>query len=148
MNRIWKNRIIMIVIIILSLYFANDARVFPARGGVFPLFSFACIILLSIGYLITTFVSSRKYKSENQEDSPDEKTNKPYLLFLLTVMQVFLMDKVGYFVSTGVFFISSCMLMGLRRYWLILISIVIMLPTFYVFFVIALKAELPKGILF
>ena len=148
MKRIWKDRIIVFIIIILSLYFANDARDFPARGGIFPLFSLVCMIMLSIGYLIANFVSSRKYQLVTQEDLPDERSSRPYILFLLVVVQVFLMDKVGYFVSTGLFFICSCVLMGLRRFGLILISMVIMLPAFYVFFTIILKAELPKGILF
>ena len=148
MTKVWQNRCIAIVLISLSVYLGNQARDFPARGGVFPLFSFACIALLALTLLITTFFEKTPSQPEEKKVKLNWDNTKPYILFGLVIIQVYVMKSLGYFVSTGLFMILSALMLGTRKIRTIAYTIIIIFPLFYLFFVIGLKVELPRGILF
>ena len=148
MSKRWQNRIVAVGLICLSMYLGNQARDFPARGGVFPVFSFACIILLSLLLLISTFFDKRAPSEDEKTFRFNWNELKPYLLFVLVIVQIAVMKSVGYFVSTGLFFISATLILGIRRHRTILYTLIIVLPLFYLFFEIGLKVELPQGVLF
>lgn len=147
MSRVWKDRCIMFFLILLSLYLSHKAWYFPARGGVFPIFSFACIILLCLGYLIGTFRGGRPAARPEPVKKAGWNELKPYILCLFVILEVVLMTKIGYFVTTALFLFCAPLILGLKNYRLILLTLVIILPLFYIFFVIGLKADLPAGIL-
>ena len=148
MTKIWQNRFIAIVLISLSVYLGNQARDFPARGGVFPLFSFVCIALLALILLISTFFEKTPSQPGEQKVKLNWDKIKPYILFGLVIIQVYVMELLGYFVSTGLFMILSALMLGTRKIRTIAYTIIIIFPVFYLFFVIGLKVELPRGILF
>jgi hypothetical protein len=149
MNKIWKDRIIAITSILGSLYLMNQAREFPERGGVFPIFSFGIIILGSAVLFFSTF--SRKAPASVAGEK-NEKFNwsdaKPYLLVFLALMMTLLFDVLGYFFTTGLFLIFSSLILGTKKYRALFYTVVILLPLLYLFLVHGVQAVLPTGMFF
>jgi hypothetical protein len=52
---------------------------------------------------------------------------------------------VGYYVSTILFIIIGCLLVGVRQLKTIIITTVVTLPLMYAFFELFLQAGLPRG---
>ncbi len=147
MKKHWKDRIIAILLIGVSIYLGWEALNFPLGGGLFPLFSFSCIILLSLIIIFSTFFV-KSPAQEEREGGFNWGDLKPYLLFFLLIFQVFIMQIVGYFVSTGLFLIAACFFLGIRRFRPMLYMLLVLFPALYLFFVVGLKVNLPKGVLY
>ena len=73
---------------------------------------------------------------------------KPYLVVLAAMFHAWSIFVLGYFTSAILFLIIATFLVGLRNYRAILITIIVLFPLMYAFFVLFLKAQLPRGILF
>ena len=53
----------------------------------------------------------------------------------------------AFFVSTIIYFIISSFYLGVKNYKHIFVTLIILIPLMYAFFVIFLKTSLPKGFL-
>ncbi len=145
MQRSWGIRITAGVFILLSAYLGRLALEFPAGGGTFPLFSTAGIMLLSV-FLIVVSLGTR-HGSERIVFDLSFGRLKPFLLAALTFVYVVAIFEIGYFVSSVAFLAVATIFLGIRNYWAILATAVILFPAMYTFFVLFLKAQLPTGIL-
>jgi hypothetical protein len=148
-KRIWKDRITAITLILASLYLANQAREFPERGGVFPIFSFAVIILCSAVLFFSTFASKGTPPAAGGKIGQFTwSDSKPYLLVLLTLIMTLLFDLLGYFFTTGLFLIFASLILGTKKYRALSFTAIILLPLLYLFLIHGVGVTLPKGILF
>jgi len=143
----WKDRIIAIFLMIVSVYFAWHARQFPLNGDIFPIFSLSWVFLLSL-FLLLSAVISKKPAEKVSSATFGESNKKPYVLLLLLVIQIVVMPIIGYFVSTGLFITIASIYLGIRRARTIILTLVVLIPSLYFFFVSVLQANLPRGILF
>lgn len=147
MPRYWSERIMALVFIGLSVYFIIPAIDFPALGGAFPIFSFGVIVICSIVIFVRSFFN----KSHGMREKIDLKLNRadirPLVLTGLVFLHIWLMNIIGYFSSALLFFISATLFLGIRNYKSLVITLVILFPSLYAFFVFFLKAQLPRGIL-
>lgn len=146
MRKIWQDRVAILLIILLCIFLANYAKSFPAGGNVFPLFALLSILLLSLFYLVSTFLKSEVAQSDPVE-SITRIDQKPMVLCLLLTLKILLLNTIGYFAVTALFIIFAPIILGLKQYKAIIITLIILLPAFYVIFVLALKTSLPSGIL-
>ena len=73
---------------------------------------------------------------------------KPLIILVVVLLHAWLMFIIGYFTSAILFFIAATLLVGIRRYKLIFVTGLILFPSMYAFFILFLKAQLPRGILF
>jgi len=144
MQRSWGIRIAAGVFIVLSVYLARVALEFPAGGETFPLFSAAGIVLLSV--LLVVFSLSTRQGSEKIVLDLSFSRLKPFLLAALTFVYILAIFEIGYFVSSAAFLAVATVLLGIRNYWAVLATAVILFPTMYAFFVLFLRAQLPTGI--
>ena len=145
MQKIWGIRIAAGVFILLSVYLARVALEFPAGGETFPLFSTGGIVLLSMFLIVLSF--STGHESEKVVFDISFARLKPYLLAALTFVYILAIFEIGYFVSSAVFLAATTVLLGIRNYWSVLATGVILFPAMYAFFVLFLRAQLPTGIL-
>jgi len=53
----------------------------------------------------------------------------------------------GFFTSTALYFIFTSFFFGVRNYKSLFLTLIILIPLMYGFFVIFLKTNLPKGII-
>lgn len=135
-----------LVFIGLSVYFIILAIDFPALGGAFPIFSFAVIIICSLIIFTHSFIN----KSPDMRVKMNLKLNRsdirPLVLTGLVFLHIWLMNLIGYFSSALLFFICAALFLGIRKYKSLVLTVVILFPCLYAFFVFFLKAQLPRGI--
>ncbi len=147
MKKKWRERIIALSLMGGSLYLGWLARDFPLDGGFFPLFSLACIFLLSVYLFTLSFFPEQGIKEERDKEKKSFHY-KPFILFGILILQILLIKKIGYFVSTALFLAAASLFLGIRNYRILLFTILILIPAMYLFFVWGLQANLPRGILF
>lgn len=144
----WGIRIAAAVYILFCLYVGWQALDFPAGGGTFPLFAEVSAVLVS-GILIAQ--SFRRAARDNDVPLDFRITFarlKPLILLGMAILYVLLMFEIGYFVTTLLFLIAASLMTGIRDPKIIAITVIILIPAMYGFFVLFLHAPLPKGILF
>lgn len=73
---------------------------------------------------------------------------KPGIVCILVALHMWSMFYIGYFTSCALFLIAATLMVGIRNYRAILGTAVVLFPSMYAFFVLFLKARLPRGILF
>lgn len=135
-----------LVFIGLSVYFIIPAIDFPALGGAFPIFSFAVIIICSLIILTHSFINKRPDMREKMSIKLNRSDIRPLVLTGLVFLHIWLMNVIGYFSSALLFFISASLFLGIRKYKSLVLTVVILFPCLYAFFVFFLKAQLPRGI--
>lgn len=148
MRKYWGERVTGLVCICLSIYFGWLALEFPAGGGSFPLFAMGGTILLSLIMIINSFISKKPDLRERVRIDLSYSKIKPLLLCILVSLHIWSMFKIGYFTSSVLFLIIGTLVVGIRKYRTILLTTLVLFPAMYAFFVLFLKANLPRGILF
>ena len=148
MQRYWGDIVTGIVCIGLSCFFGFRALDFPSGGGTLPLFTAVAAIFLSFIMVgKTIFVRTAESREKMTFDwSYAEK--KPFIVFLLALLHAWSIFVIGYFTSAILFLILSTLFVGLRNARTILVTTVVLFPLMYAFFVIFLKAQLPRGLFF
>ena len=148
MPRYWGERITAVVCIAVSAFFGIIALDFPAGGDTFPLFAAGMTILLSILMLINSFISKNPDMKKKTQTDWSYEQKKPLVVLLVVLVHAWSMFIIGYFSSAILFFIVATLLVGIRRYKTIFMTGLILFPAMYAFFILFLKAQLPRGILF
>ena len=148
MARYWGEIITGLICIGLSCFFGVMALDFPAGGGTFPLFATGTTVFLSLLMIGNAVFKKTPELREKMVFDWSYAAKKPLLVFLAALFQAWAMFVLGYFTSAILFLVMATLLVGLRNYRAILITIVVLFPLMYAFFVVFLKAQLPRGILF
>lgn len=148
MRKYWGERITAIICICLSIYFGWLALEFPAGGGTFPLFAAVGTIFLSLIMIANTFISKKPEWRERVRFDFSYEGMKPVLICILVALHMWSMFSIGYFTSCVLFLVIAPIMVGIRNYRAILITAIVLFPSMYAFFILFLKARLPRGILF
>lgn len=150
MEKVWRDRIIAVVLMAGCLYFGREAMEFPMDGGYFPLFALAGIFVFSVYLLVLSLLPRRDTAQAPKEEKAIGKgfNYRPFVLFWILVLQVLFMREIGYFLSTTLFLVAASLFLGIRNYRVLLITILILIPSMYAFLVWGLQATLPQGVLF
>lgn len=146
-RRYWGERIAATVYILISLYVGWLALDFPAGGGTFPVFAAGSAVILSLIMIATSFVVKSRERSARVDFHLNFRKLMPVLISGLVAVYILAIFELGYFTSTLLFFVIASLLVGIRNYRAIVITLAVLLPSMYVFFVVLLKAQLPEGIL-
>ncbi len=115
---------------------------FPANGHQLPQFCAIVAICIMLLMLLKEFknIDKKKVKMELSYQA-----NKHFVIFLFSIFYVISIFFVGYYVSTILFIIFGCLLVGVRQLKTIVITTVVTLPLMYAFFELFLQAGLPRG---
>ena len=115
---------------------------FPANGHQLPQFCAIVAICIMLLMLLKEFknIDKKKVKMELSYQA-----NKHFVIFLFSIFYVVTIFFVGYYVSTILFIIFGCLLVGVRQLKTIVITTVVTLPLMYAFFELFLQAGLPRG---
>lgn len=143
----WGIRIAAAVYIVFSFYVGAQALEFPAGGGTFPLFAEVCAVLISGILIAGSFRPGVKENDDRINFGMTYSRAKPLLLLALSILYVLVIFELGYFVSTLMFLFAASWTIGIRNHRTIAITAAVLIPAMYAFFVVFLKAPLPKGIL-
>lgn len=113
-------------------------------GSYFPLFTLGGIFLLSLYLLILSFFTKESAVKEEKK----EFNFRPFVLFAILIVQILFVKEIGYFFSSALFLVAASLYLGIRNYRILFLTVLILIPSMYVFFVWGLQANLPQGILF
>jgi len=108
---------------------------------------FVLALFIGLGLILTVISIVNGKKPRGKEVSIKEFRN-PMIMYLLIIVYVLLMTKLGFF-SASILFMPAVMLyMGYRKPIPLVCVTAGMLAFIYVLFVVQLKVKLPDGILF
>ena len=170
----WGTRIAAVCFIAISLYVYAEAIEFPVGGGTFPLFTAGSAIVLCLIMLAGSFPewADNIRNFLKRSDRPGGKwladmfrrggadrdaritfdfsygKMKPLLIVVFSVIYVLAMFRLGYFTTSILFLSMAAWMVGIRSIRAIALTAAILFPLMYVFFVVFLHANMPKGILF
>ena len=148
MQRCWGERIVAVVFILVATFFAYTALEYPAGGGTFPLFATIGTIALSIAMIVNSFIDKNPAMREKIKFDWRYERIKPMVIFGVALLHIWSIFLIGYFTSAILFFGLAVFLVGVRQNKTVLITAIVLFPAMYAFFVLFLKAQLPRGILF
>lgn len=133
-------------IIVLAAYIFWDASSLPASGGLLPMFSTGSIIVLSLYWMTSVTVRRTIALREHIPFDWSYDNMKPMVVLALTLGYVLAIDPVGYFGTTTLYVVVTSVALGMRNWRSIALTLVILLPLMYGFFVMFLGARLPTGL--
>ena len=117
------------------------SREYTDYANLLPTFCAISIIVFSI----LDYIQNSKFNNLNIQKL---YTNfRPYVILFISIIYVILIILLGFFVSTIIYFIISSFYLGVKNYKHIFVTLIILIPLMYAFFVIFLKTSLPKGFL-
>ena len=119
-----------------------ESEQFPANGHQLPQF---CAIVAIIIMLLMLLKEFRNIDTKTIKMELSYQANKHFVIFLFSIFYVISIFFVGYYVSTILFIIFGCLLVGGRQLKTIVITTVVTLPLMYAFFELFLQAGLPRG---
>ena len=125
---------ISIGVIILSKEYTDYANLLPTF----------CAISI-IAFSILDYIQNSKF--DNLKIQKTSVNFRPYIILSISIIYVILIIQLGFFVSTIIYFIISSFYLGVKNYKHIFVTLIILIPLMYGFFVIFLKTSLPKGLL-
>ena len=129
--------IICITIIILAKNYTDYANLLPTF----------CAILIMIFTILDFYQNRNKYRSKIKTDK-NFNNFRPYIITIITILYALSILIIGFFISTILYLIASSYYLGVKNFKNILITLIFLIPLMYGFFVIFIKTNLPKGILF
>lgn len=135
-----------VAIILIAGYVLWLSQPLPAGGGLFPGFAAVCTILLSL-YWIWEATANRHdpARAEKVGFDPSFEAQKPMLALAASIAYVALMSIAGFFLTTSLFLIGVSLMLGVRSWRVIILTVIILMPLVYGFFVAFLGARLPQG---
>jgi putative tricarboxylic transport membrane protein len=138
---------VVIGLVLLSQVFAIPAPGFGMRGPrFFPMLAVVLWLALSVAYLAQHTVGLLR----DRGGLPAERFERtPALLTLVAVLVVyaFILDPVGYWISTSLFFVAAARTLGSRSLVRDAAIGVVLSLTVYLAFTRALGVRLPEGVL-
>lgn len=128
----------------LSLSFTPQARFLPQ-------YVIALLFLLTIGL----FISALPKKTKNDaQDNVEKKKEEPIIfkrvmgVLIISLLYVFLLDKIGFYITTAFYLTIVMYFLGIKNYKLILFITVFFTSIIFIIFKFLLEVSTPKGILF
>ena len=140
-----QDLVIGLVTIALGVFFWTYTPKFSDVSKTFSRFVLA--LFIGLGVILCVISLINRNKPSGKEVSVKEFKN-PLLMYIIIVIYVLIMDKLGFFASTILFMPAVMLFMGYRKPIPMVCVTAGMTGFIYVLFVLELKVRLPQGILF
>jgi len=158
-QRIHNDIIIGIFLVVVSIILYNISNDFPPEGRFYP--KVVLIILFMFGVLITfdglrksIFNKSAPTSKDNKSAEAEEniikvrKLKLPFIVLILSILYVFLISFLGFFVSTIIFLVTILLLLKVKKVTEYLYAVIGTNIFLYLLFVKLLNVSLPEGLFF
>ncbi len=133
-----------IALIVFSVYIWMESGEFPANGDQLPRFCAIVAVVILLIMLVKDFLSIKK---EKIKFDISYQANKQFVILFFSILYVISIFLIGYYVSTAIFLVLGCFLVGVRKLRFVIFTVVITLPLMYAFFELFLQAGLPRGLM-
>jgi len=147
MSKLWAERWTAIGMIVVAAFFITESTNLPSTSGAFPKFTEYLIIFLAVIMIARTYLThDEKFEGEARFDFSYTGL-KPVLVMIVSVFYIYAVFQFGYYAASIVFYFLVTYMTGIRNFKVMGAVAVCLFPLMYVFFNIALGADLPKGLL-
>ncbi|MFT5181496.1 MAG: hypothetical protein ACI8S3_001380 [Alphaproteobacteria bacterium] len=147
MTKLWAERLTAIGMIIVAAFFIMESTGLPSTSGAFPKFTEYLIIFLAVIMLVRTYITrDEKFVGAVRFDFSYTGL-KPVLVMIVSVFYIYAVFQVGYYAASIVFYFLVTYMTGIRNFKAMGAVAICLFPLMYVFFNIALGADLPQGFL-
>lgn len=144
--------LLMVLLGAFSGAFLLETRTYNPTAALFPrLVSAATFILVlwTVGLRLWSFLvkAQRKTKSEEEISTAKEGSMIWYISLITMVVYYLLIYVLGFIWSTLLYLFVLPLLLGYKKYWIVLVTAVLWTAVFVYVFTNILYARIPKGIL-
>jgi hypothetical protein len=147
MTKLWAERLTAFGMIAVAAFFIFESTGLPSSSGAFPKFTEYLIIGLALIMILRTFIAKDDKFSDQVPFDFSYVGMKPTLVMIVSVFYIYAVFQVGFYAASIVFYFLVTFMTGIRNYKVMGAVAVCLFPLMYVFFNIALGADLPKGFL-
>lgn len=147
MSKLWAERLTALGMILVAGIFLVQSLDFPQTSGAFPQFTAYAIMVLAVIMIL------RSYLTRSEKLAGDVRFDfsyiglKPIYVMIVTIIYAYTVFQVGFYVTSFVFFFLVSWMTGIRNVKMMAMVAAVLFPLMYLFFTIALDADLPEGIL-
>lgn len=147
MSKLWAERLTAIGMLVVAGFFVIESMKVPSASGAFPKFTEYAIILLALIMLGRSFLThDKKFLGDVRFDF-SYSGMKPVYIMVVAIFYGYATFWVGFYASSFVFYFLIIYMTGLRNYKAIGTVALVLFPLMYIFFNLALGADLPEGFL-
>ncbi len=147
MSRLWAERLTASGMILVAGYFLTQSIGLPGSSGQFPQFTEYVIIMIAAIMIVRTFFThDERFEGKVQFDF-SYPGMKPIYVMIVTIFYVYAVFHLGFYTASVIFFFVVTWMTGFRNLKVMGATAVVLFPLMYLFFNIALDADLPKGVL-
>ena len=144
MSVIFSKILTSVILIAISVYVWITSDEFPADGNHLPQFCAAIAIAILFVMLLKDLMGTQKKRVRFDFSY---HANKHFVLLFLSILYVISIFFLGYYLSTTIFLILGCFLVGVRNSKAVILTVIVTLPLMYAFFELFLQAGLPRGLI-
>lgn len=148
MSKLWAERLTAVAMIAFAVIFLVQSIGLPSTSGKFPQFTEVAVILLALVMIVRSYVTHDDRFMGNVRWNFSYTGLKPVFVMAMAIAYGFAIFSVGFYVSSIVFYFVVTYMTGIRNYTVMVAVAVVLFPLMYLFFNVALGADLPKGLLF
>lgn len=147
MSKLWAERLTAAGMILVAGYFLTQSIGLPGTSGEFPQFTEYVIMLLAVIMIIRTFFThDERFAGEVHFDF-SYAGMKPIYVMIMTIFYTYAVFRLGFYTASIIFFFIGSLMTGYRNLKVMAAIAAVLFPVMYLFFNIALDADLPTGIL-
>lgn len=147
MSRLSAERLTALGMILVAGFFLTQSIGLPGTSGEFPQFTEYVIMLLAVIMIIRTFFThDKRFEGEVHFDFSYARM-KPIYVMIMTIFYVYAVFRLGFYTASIIFFFIGALMTGYRNLKVMAAIAAVLFPVMYLFFNIALDADLPTGIL-
>lgn len=143
---VFNQFIASLILVVFSVLVLWVTRGYPEQPAFWPRLLAILMGVLSLGLLFEEFIIRRREEASRAPSFP-VFYGRSIILICLALVYLWFLPRVGYYVTTGAFFIIATKMMGAKPK-VIIIGLVAFLVFGYLFFVRLLGLNLPDGFLF
>lgn len=146
-SKILAERLTALGMIAVAGFFITQSIGLPSTSGAFPKFTEFLIIGLASIMILRTFISHSEKLSGDFRFDFSYMAMKPAYVMIVSVVYSYAVFKLGFYTASIVFYFLVTYMTGIRSYKIMGIVALCLFPLMYLFFNIALGADLPEGFL-
>jgi hypothetical protein len=146
MSKLWAERFTAIGMILVAGYFLIESRDMPGTSGTFPEFTEYTIMLLALIMIVRTFFTTDERLAGNVRLDFSYSGMKPIYVMIVTTFYAYAVFQLGFYVASIIFFFLVTWMTGYRDWRVMGATAIVLFPLMYLFFNLALEAELPRGL--
>ena len=141
------DKFLTIGLFIFEAFYFYLIKQLPEKAARYPFFVLGLMVFLTLLLAINTFIIKPKNEAEKEEDQFKGLLYEQFfLIIVLSAVYIVLIDIIGFFVTTALYFFVTMLALKSNIKWSIVVSIVF--PIFlYLVFVSFLKVPIPSGFL-